>query len=242
LPGVQVANIQNEINLIREGKATDPLGRPLTPEAAEARLKELQGAQAQSQQKLKETQAEAAQYQKRPIVQALSDVKTARQAFEAFQIDPLGVMASVSLESAPQIVPALVLGAVTRNPRVGAMAMGSTSFASELSSGITEYFQEQGVDVKDPTAVNKALNDPTLFAKAYEHAMTRASIIGVVDTAAAGLASKMLVPKKVIKNQVAKEAVNIGVAQPAAQVISGAGGEAAAQLATEGEIKKVNII
>lgn len=238
LPGIQVANIQNEINLIREGKATDPLGRPLTPEAAEARLKELQGAQAQSQQKLMETQAEAAQYRKRPTIEALSDVKTARQAFDAFQVDPLGVMASVSLESVPQLVPALVLGAVTRNPRVGAMAMGSTSFASELSSGITEYFQEQGVNVKDPAAVNKALNDPTLFAKAYEHAMTRASIIGAVDTAAAGLASKMLVPKKVIKNQVAKEAVNIGVAQPAAQVISGAGGEAVAQLATEGEIKK----
>jgi len=238
LPGVQVANIQNEINLIREGKATDPLGRPLTPEAAEARLKELQGAQAQSQQKLMETQAEAAQYQKRPIVQALSDVKTARQAFEAFQIDPLGVMASVSLESAPQMVPALVLGAVTRNPRVGAMAMGSTSFAGELSSGVMEYFQDQGVNIKDPIAVNKALNDPTLFAKAYEHAMTRASIVGVVDTAAAGLASKMLVPKQVIKNQVAKEAVNIGVAQPAAQMISGGGGEALAQLATEGEIKR----
>jgi len=238
LPGVQVANIQNEINLIREGKATDPLGRPLTPEAAEARLKELQGAQAQSQQKLMETQAEAAQYRKRPTIEALSDVKTARQAFDAFQVDPLGVMASVSLESVPQLVPALVLGAVTRNPRVGAMAMGSTSFASELSSGITEYFQEQGVNVKDPAAVNKALNDPTLFAKAYEHAMTRASIIGAVDTAAAGLAGKLLVPKTVIKNQVAKEAVNIGVAQPAAQVISGAGGEAAAQLATEGEIKK----
>jgi hypothetical protein len=40
-------------------------------------------------------------------------------------------------------VPALVLGAVTRNPKVGAMAMGSTSFASELSSGITEYFQDK---------------------------------------------------------------------------------------------------
>jgi hypothetical protein len=238
LPGVQVANIQNEINLIREGKATDPLGRPLTPEAVEARLKELQGAQAQSQQKLMETQAESAQYRKRPTIEALSDVKTARQAFDAFQVDPLGVMASVSLESVPQLVPALVLGAVTRNPRVGAMAMGSTSFAGELSSGITEYFQEQGVNVKDPAAVNKALNDPVLFSKAYEHAMTRASIIGVVDTAAAGLASKMLVPKQVVKNQVAKEAVNIGVAQPAAQVISGAGGEAAAQLATEGEIKK----
>lgn len=238
LPGMQISNIQNEINLIREGKAKDPLGRPLTPEAAEARIKELQAAQAQSQQKLMEAQAEAAQIRKRPTVEALTDVKTARQAFEAFQIDPLGVMASVSLESAPQMVPALVLGAVTRNPRVGAMAMGSTSFASELSSGVMEYFQDQGVNIKDPVAVNKALNDPLLFSKAYEHAMTRASIIGVVDTAAAGLASKMLVPKQVVKNQVAKEAVNIGVAQPAAQIISGAGGEAAAQLVTEGEIKK----
>ena len=238
LPGVQVANIQKEINLIKEGKATDPLGRPLSAEAAQARIKELQGAQAQSQQKLMETQAESAQYQKRPTIQALGDVKTARQAFDAFQVDPLGVMASVSLESVPQIVPALVLGAVTRNPKVGAIAMGSTSFASELSSGITEYFQDQGVNVKDPVAVNKALNDPALFAKAYEHAMTRASIIGLADTAAAGVASKMLVPKSVVKNQVAKEAVNIGVAQPAAQVISGAGGEAAAQIATEGEIKK----
>jgi len=238
LPGVQVTNIQNEINLIKEGKATDPLGRPLTPEAAEARIKELQGAQAQSQQKLMETQTEAAQYRKRPTVEALADVKTARQAFDAFQVDPLGVMASVSLESAPQMVPALVLGAVTRNPRVGAMAMGSTSFASELSSGVMEYFQDQGVNIKDPVAVNKALNDPLLFSKAYEHAMTRASVIGVVDTAAAGLASKMLVPKQAVKNQLAKEAVNIGVAQPAAQVISGAGGEAAAQLITEGEIKK----
>jgi hypothetical protein len=238
LPGLRVANFQKEINAINDGTAKDALGRPLTPEAAKARLEELKKFQAESQKSQMESQAEAASYKKRPTVEALGNVESAKQAFQMFQVDPLGVMASVSLESAPQIVPALVLGAVSRNPRVGAMAMGSTSFASELSSGITEYFQEQGVNVKDPVAVNKALNDPAMFAKAYEHAMTRASIIGLADTAAAGVASKMLVPKGVIKNQVAKEAVNIGVAQPAAQMISGAGGEAAAQLATEGEIKK----
>lgn len=238
LPGLRVANFQKEISAIKEGTAKDALGRPLTEEAAKARLEELQQFQAQSQKSVMESQAEAASYKKRPTVEALGNVESAKQAFQMFQVDPMGVMASVSLESAPQIVPALVLGAVSRNPRVGAMAMGSTSFASELSSGITEYFQEQGVNVKDPIAVNKALNDPTMFAKAYEHAMTRASIIGIADMAAGNLASKMLVPKGVIKNQVAKEAVNIGVAQPAAQVISGAGGEAAAQIATEGEIKK----
>ena len=238
LPGLRIANFQKEINTLKEGTAKDALGRPLTPEAAKARLEELQKFQSEDLKAQAASQTEAASYKQRPTVSALDNVETAKQAFQTFQVDPMGVMASVSLESIPQLVPALILGAVTRNPRVGAMAMGSTSFASELSSGITEYFQEQGVNTKDPVAVNKALNDPTMFAKAYEHAMTRASIIGVADTAAAGLASKMLVPKGMIKNQLAKEAVNIGVAQPAAQMISGGGGEAVAQLVTEGEIKK----
>jgi len=238
LPGLRVANFQKEINAINEGTAKDVLGRPLTPEAAKVRLEELKKFQAESQKSQMESQAEAASYKKRPTVEALGNVESAKQAFQMFQVDPMGVMASVSLESIPQIVPALVLGAVSRNPRVGAMAMGSTSFASELSSGITEYFQEQGVNVKDPVAVNKALNDPAMFAKAYEYAMTRGAVVGLADMAAANLASKMLVPKGVIKNQVAKEAVNIGVAQPVAQMISGGGGEAAAQIATEGKVNK----
>jgi hypothetical protein len=133
LPGVQVANIQKEINTINDGTAKDALGRPLTAEAAKARLEELKKFQAQAQKSQMEYQAEAASYKKRPTVEALGNVESAKQAFQMFQVDPMGVMASVSLESIPQIVPALVLGAVTRNPRVGAMAMGSTSFANRTT-------------------------------------------------------------------------------------------------------------
>lgn len=243
VPNLEITSLQKEINAIREGKVgpRDPVTgemTPLQPEEAEAAIKSLQARQAEAQKKVMGVQAEVSQIRKRPAVELLNDVTTARQAFQAFQADPLGIMASVSLESLPQVAPALVLGAVTRNPTVGALAMGSTSFASELSSGVMEYFQDNGVDTRDPVAVNKALNDPVLFAKAYGHALTRGSIIAAADTAAAGLASKMLVPKQLIKNQLAKEAVNIGVAQPAAQIISGGGGEIFAQLATEGEVKK----
>ena len=243
VPNLEITSLQKEINAIQEGKVgpRDPVTgemTPLQPEEAEAAIKSLQARQAEAQKKVMGVQAEVSQIRKRPAVELLNDVTTARQAFQAFQADPLGIMASVSLESLPQVAPALVLGAVTRNPTVGALAMGSTSFASELSSGVMEYFQDNGVDTRDPVAVNKALNDPVLFAKAYEHALTRGSIIAAADTAAAGLASKMLVPKQLIKNQLAKEAVNIGVAQPAAQIISGGGGEILAQLATEGEVKK----
>jgi hypothetical protein len=243
LPNLEVTSIQKQINAIREGKTgpRDPVTGemlPFQPEEAEAAIKALQNQQKEAQKKVIASQTEASKYKARPAVELLNDVTTAKQAFQAFQADPLGVMASVSLESLPQVAPALVLGAITRNPTVGALAMGSTSFASELSSGVMEYFQDNGIDTRDPIAVNKALNDPTLFAKAYDHALARGSIIAVADTAAAGLASKMLVPKQVIKNQFAKEAVNIGVAQPTAQILSGAGGEAAAQLATEGEVTK----
>jgi hypothetical protein len=243
LPGLEVSSIQKEINAIREGKRgpRDPMTGeqlPFQPEEQENAIKMLQEQQKQAQAKVMSAQAESGQFQTRPAVAALSNVDSAREAFKAFQVDPLGVMSSVSLQSLPQIVPALILGAVTRNPTVGALAMGSTSFAGELSSGVSEYFQEQGVNIKDPIEVNKALNDPAMFTKAYEYALTRGSIIGAADTAAAGLASKLLVPKNVIKNQFAKEAVNIGVAQPVAQILSGAGGEAAAQIATEGEVTK----
>jgi hypothetical protein len=243
LPGLEVSSIQKEINAIREGKRgpRDPLTGeqlPFQPEEQENAIKMLQEQQKEAQAKVMSSQAEAGKFQTRPAVAALSNVDTAKEAFKAFQVDPLGVMSSVSLQSIPTIVPSLILGAVTRNPTVGALAMGSTSFASELSSGVSEYFQEQGINIKDPIEVNKALNDPAMFTKAYEYALTRGSIIGVADTAAAGLASKLLVPKNVIKNQFAKEAVNIGVAQPVAQILSGAGGEAAAQIATEGEVTK----
>lgn len=243
LPGLEVSSIQKEINAIREGKrgTYDPTtGERLLfqPEDQENAIKVLQDQQKEAQAKVMAAQAEAGKFQTRPAVAALSNVDSAREAFKAFQVDPLGVMSSVSLQSIPTIVPALILGAVTRNPTVGALALGSSSFAGELSSGVSEYFQEQGINIKDPIAVNKALNDQAMFAKAYEFALTRASIIGVADTAAAGLASKLLVPKNLIKNQFVKEAVNIGVAQPVAQILSGAGGEAAAQLATEGEITK----
>ncbi len=243
VPNLEITSLQKEINAIREGKVgpRDPVTgemTPLQPEEAEAAIKSLQARQAEAQKKVMGVQAEVSQIRKRPAVELLNDVTTARQAFQAFQADPLGIMASVSLESLPQVAPALVLGAITRNPTVGALAMGSTSFASELSSGVMEYFQDNGVDTRDPVAVNKALNDPVLFAKAYGHALTRGSIIAAADTAAAGLASKMLVPKQLIKNQLAKEAVNIGVAQPAAQIISGGGGEILAQIATEGEVTK----
>jgi len=243
IPGIDVANRQKEIDRIRSGDAgrTDPITGefiPLSPEEAEAAISLLQQDQAKSQRQIMETQARAGEIRQRPAVEAIGKAKTMREALEAFGADPIGAAASVSLESVTQMAPALILAAVTRNPTLGAAALGGSSYALELSSGVYEYFQENGVNLSDQEAVKNALNDPKMFQAAVDFAQTRAGIVGTADLASAGLASRLLVPKKLITSPGGREIANIAVAQPLSQIASGAGGEAAAQLATYGEVKK----
>jgi hypothetical protein len=243
IPGIDVTNRQKEIDRIRSGDAgrTDPITGefiPLAPEEAEAAISLLQQDQAKSQRQIMETQARAGEIRQRPAVEAIGKAKTMREALEAFGADPIGAAASVSLESVTQMAPALILAAVTRNPTLGAAALGGSSYALELSSGVYEYFQENGVNLSDQEAVKNALNDPKMFQAAVDFAQTRAGIVGTADLASAGLASRLLVPKKLITSPGGREIANIAVAQPLSQIASGAGGEAAAQLATYGEVKK----
>ena len=243
IPGIDVTNRQKEIDRIRSGDAgrTDPITGefiPLAPEEAEAAISLLQQDQVKSQRQIMETQARAGEIRQRPAVEAIGKAKTMREALEAFGADPIGVAASVSLESVTQMAPALILAAVTRNPTLGAAALGGSSYALELSSGVYEHFQENGVNLSDQEAVKNALNDPKMFQAAVDFAQTRAGIVGTADLASAGLASRLLVPKKLITSPGGREIANIAVAQPLSQIASGAGGEAAAQLATYGEVKK----
>ena len=152
IPGIDVTNRQKEIDRIRSGDAgrTDPITGefiPLAPEEAEAAISLLQQDQAKSQRQIMETQARAGEIRQRPAVEAIGKAKTMREALEAFGADPIGAAASVSLESVTQMAPALILAAVTRNPTLGAAALGGSSYALELSSGVYEYFQENGVNL-----------------------------------------------------------------------------------------------
>jgi hypothetical protein len=243
MPQQEVVSRQKEIDRIRAGKAgrTDPTTGefiPLSPEEEESAIQLIQGEQQKALEKVAKGQAEARAIPGRPVTEAVVKAKTAKEALELAATDPFGAMAGFSLESLPQMAPALGLAAVTKSPFIGATALGGTSFTSELSNSVFEYLDDNGVDINNSEAVLKALDNPDTFKEAYDFALKRAAIIGAVDTASAGLASKLLVPKKLIGNPKAREVVNIAIAQPASQIVSGAGGEAAAQVATYGEVKK----
>jgi hypothetical protein len=169
----------------------------------------------------------------RPAVAELSKAKTFSDAWDIFAKNPYDVIAGVTATSLPTTIPALIAGAVM-GPGVGALAMGGSSAVTEAGSSLSEFAQERGVDTTNAKAVQQFFENPANLSEALSYAGKRAGIIGTMDAASGGLASKTLAPKA-IKNVVARQAVNLPT-QMAAQAAAGAGGEAGAQLATKGKI------
>jgi len=170
------------------------------------------------------------------VTQRVNESETFGAGFKEFASDPIGVLADIGPESLVQIAPALAGGFASKSPTVGAALLGGSSFTTETISGLTDYLGRNGVDITDADAVTKALQDPETLSKAMDFATTRGGIIGSVDAATGGLAS--LNPlTKVVKNKAVSEALNALVAQPIAQGAAGGAGEAAASLATTGEVE-----
>lgn len=172
----------------------------------------------------------------RPATEAMMQAEGVGEMWDAFLVDPLGIMADIGISSGVQQAPALAATIVTRNPVLAMAAAGGNSYALELGHGVLGYLGQNGVDAGDAEAVYAALQDPAVVRRAVDHATIRGTVVGSLDLLSAGAASKMLLPGALVKNTAVKEALNTFVAQPTLQGFLGAVGEGGAQLATEGEI------
>ncbi|MBP8177525.1 MAG: hypothetical protein KAX77_07115, partial [Xanthomonadales bacterium] len=148
-----------------------------------------------------------------PAVEAIGRAPDMAQAFDAFMVDPVGVVGQVGIESAVQFLPALATAIITRKPTPAMAAAGANSGAIEYGSSVLSFLQERGVNTGDPNAVQAALSDRPTALAAMEFAGKRASIIAGVDVATMGLASKapMLRP---FAGKGASELLNAAVVQP----------------------------
>jgi hypothetical protein len=169
----------------------------------------------------------------RPAVAEVGKAKTFDEAWDAFTKNPYDVIAGVTATSLATTLPALIVGAVM-GPGAGALAMGGSSAVTEAGSSLSEFAQERGVDTTNAKAVEQFFTNPKNLSEALSFAGKRAGIIGTMDAASGGLASKTLAPKA-ITSIAGRQAVNVPT-QMAAQAATGAGGEAGAQLATKGKI------
>lgn len=164
-------------------------------------------------------------------LQALSNASTV-EAWASRVAETPGVIGDVILESIGRQFPALTVSAV--NPVAGIAAAGTSSYNTERLSAIDEAMQQAGVDLTDPIAVSEfKRQNPELIAAAEERGKTRGAIIGTADALTAGLAGRFF------RNTGLGNAAKRTVADGILGVGGGAGGEAAAQLATDGRISSL---
>lgn len=177
-----------------------------------------------------------------PAIKAMSEAKTAGEAWDAFMTAPLEVVANSIAQEAPQM--AATVATALMLPGVAAVAgaavvSGGTGAIKEFGSSLIGYARDKGVDTSNPQAVEDFYNNENLLYDASIYAAKRSGAIGVVDALGGALLPKTLVPKSVISLP-ARIATNVA-AQTVAQGGLGALGEGAAQVLT-GEHKPGDIL
>ena len=139
-------------------------------------------------------------------------------------------VAQVAAEQLPTIAGAGLATAVTKNPTVGIGAFAGSGYAQERFGQLVPEASKEGYNLLDRRGALDAVSDTEFMQDQAARGQTRGAIIGAVDLVTAGLASKA----PLTLGSVGK--------QSAIQVAGGGGGEAAAQLATDGEIQAGEVI
>lgn len=161
-------------------------------------------------------------------------------AARTFASDPFGITGQVMAESAPSILPQLVLGPTSA-------ALGAGRGARMLWNGIGAYLGDQpargieilddvmqkaGVNPDDPAAMQRFIQEnPGVIGNAFRRAGMGSAGLALVSGLTAGL-SRPLAPAGGLRGNVAPIGVNLG-----ASLVGEPSGEAVAQGITYGEIK-----
>jgi hypothetical protein len=171
-------------------------------------------------------------------VRELTEAETFTDAAKAFARNPVSIVANLTAQSLPSMLPALVLGVI--NPALGVAAMGGSSYGVEFGNELLGFAREKGFDTTDPKQMAQFMQNSELLREGVNRAGTKAGIVAAGDMLLTGLAAKTLVPKR-ITGPVAKNVTNVGV-QMGVQGVGGAGTEALAQYVTTGEIKPGEVV
>lgn len=204
----------------------------MTPEQRTAFKSQLADAQAAAIGSTVEQQKKAAEAPIDPVVAKALNASTFREFWNEFSKKPMKTIATVGLQSLPQMAPGLVAGAIA-GPIGGigatAGAVGAGSFATDYASTILSVLQSKGVDVTDQAALAKAFSDPKIMEDVQKQSFAHAAAVGTLDAASMGMAGKTLAPQA-IKSTLLREAINIP-AQATVQGAMGAAGETLGEIA-----------
>ncbi len=183
-----------------------------------------------------------------PAARAVMDAPTFPGALAAAADDPLGVLRTFGLRSLPASAPtmgAAIVGEAVGGPIGAALLAGGASMETEralsIAQDVSQVLAEAGVDANDPAALQALVAaHPDEFRGILRDALTRAGIIAGVDAITAGTVG-----------QIVRRTANLGTGPRVATAVGTgtgleplgeAGGEALAQLATDGEINPGDVV
>lgn len=111
--------------------------------------------------------------------------------------------------------------------------LADTSLALEYSGSFIQSLQEAGVDVTDPSSLQKAFEDDNLISEARSHALKKGVPIAIFDLISGGVAGKIAAkPANSLLRKIGQ-----GSAEFAIQAALGGGGELAGQIVSGEDIQ-----
>ena len=132
-------------------------------------------------------------------------------------LESLAFIGEVAAESGPSLAAGAATSVLTGNPVAGAGVMIMASAPREYGGQVGAFLAENGIDMTDPSAIADALKNPQLMDKAHAEGLTKASIVSAFEALGMKAGGGFL-------------------RQTVAQATTGGAGEAASQVAIEGEI------
>lgn len=173
-----------------------------------------------------------------PTVQAALGSKTWGEFWTHFTEKPLTFIATVGTESLPQMGPTVVAGAIgtlAGGPAGGAALAGAASYGLDYAASVLAAFGDEGIDITNPLALRKAVNDPALMERVGSKAASHATAVAAFDALSGGVASKTLAPAR-ITSKLGREVTSMAVQAPV-QGALGAAGEVVGTVLAGDEVK-----
>lgn len=144
----------------------------------------------------------------------------------------LALFAETGVEAAPSLAAAAALTAATRNPKLGALAFGTTSGIQERYLKPADYYASKGIDISTPEGADRVISDPALMREAARRGSLRGTVVGVMNGLSGGLAGKVF----------SESPLGNAVLQSITQAFMGGSTEALAQLAADSKVDMRDVL
>jgi len=191
----------------------------------------------QTVQDMAKTYGELAAIPRNPVAERAVRAESLEEFWDVFTLDPLGVIGQFGIEGLATAVPSIaggILGGATGGPAGAAAGVGAGSALIVFGVKLNEKMLQLGAEANDPASYERVIREHGDEIRNY--ALKWAGIVGLFDSATAGVGVTRVVPRGGALSHMAEAGV-----QMSAQAGGAALGETVGQFAAGEELREGEI-